>query len=242
MLTPVWPISKFAAVVLLFGLLLSGCGRKADETQDAHMAQVPATMMQALHTMNEHSQALPRTDNLDLHFARLMRENHQAAVSMSALELEHGRNAMLRALARDIHRAHQQLIPGLDSAIQRILDQPPAYPEHTTQSHELGKLLEAATTGLHPMAHHLIAGDTSRTALPAKVEEQRQDAGTGDVDRDYATLLIPHHQNSITLAQAELELGRDEALKKAAYLILIDQQREIDQVRTWLRQRPGNPR
>ncbi|MFC7670553.1 DUF305 domain-containing protein [Hymenobacter humi] len=49
---------------------------------------------------------------------------------------------------------------------------------------------------------------------------------------------MPHHENSIALARAELELGRDEDLKKAAFLILIDQQREIDQVQAWLRQHP----
>jgi uncharacterized protein (DUF305 family) len=51
-------------------------------------------------------------------------------------------------------------------------------------------------------------------------------------------LLVPHHQNSITLARAELELGRDEPLKKTAYLILQDQQREIEQVQTWLKLHP----
>ncbi|MBG8555718.1 DUF305 domain-containing protein [Hymenobacter guriensis] len=233
-------VFKFAAALLFLGLLLSGCGRKTDDGQDAHMAQVPSTMMQALHTMDAHSQALPRTDNLDVYFARLMRENHQAAVSMSALELQHGRDATLRALARDIHQAHQRLIPGLDSAIERMLSQPPTYPEHTSQSHQLAELLEAATKGLHPAAHRSIAGDTARA--PAQVEEQRQDAGTGDIDRDYASLLIPHHENSITLARAELELGRDEALRKVAYLILLDQQREINQVRAWLRQHPGKAR
>ncbi|GAB3308924.1 DUF305 domain-containing protein [Hymenobacter tenuis] len=242
MFAPALSVFKLAAVLSLLGLLLSGCGRKTDETQDAHMAQVPSTMMQALHTMDEHSQALPRTDNLDVYFARLMRENHQAAVSMSALELQHGRDATLRALARDIHQAHQRLIPGLDSAIERILSQPPTYPEHTSQSHQLAELLEAATKGLHPAAHRSLADDTSRPGLPVKSEGQRQDAGTGDIDRDYATLLIPHHENSITLARAELELGRDEALKKTAYLILIDQQREIDQVRAWLQQHPAKAR
>jgi uncharacterized protein (DUF305 family) len=242
MLPPALPVFKFAAALLLLGLLLSSCNRRTDETQDAHTAQAPSTMMQVLHTMDEHSQALPRTENLDVYFARLMRENHQAAVSMSALELKHGRDATLRALARDIHRAHQHLIPGLDSAIQRILDEPPTYPEHTSQSHKLGELLEAATKGLHPAAHRLIAGDTSRAGLPVKIEAQRQNAGTGDVDRDYATLLIPHHENSIALARAELELGRDEQLTKAAYLILIDQQREMEQVQVWLRRHPAPDR
>ena len=41
---------------------------------------------------------------------------------------------------------------------------------------------------------------------------------------------------SIALAKAELELGRDNGLQKVAYLILQDQQREIDQAQAWLTQ------
>lgn len=67
---------------------------------------------------------------------------------------------------------------------------------------------------------------------------KQEDAGTGSIDHDYAALLVPHHQNSITLAHAELGLGRDEPLQRAAYLILRDQQREIEQVEAWLKQHP----
>ena len=67
-------------------------------------------------------------------------------------------------------------------------------------------------------------------------------AGVGSIDRDYAALLIPHHQNAITLACAELELGRDESLQKAAYFILQDQQRETEQVQAWLQQHPVKPK
>ncbi len=44
--------------------------------------------------------------------------------------------------------------------------------------------------------------------------------------------------NSITLARAELGFGRDESLKKTAYFILRDQQRDIQQVQAWLKQHP----
>ncbi|GAB3323191.1 hypothetical protein GCM10027511_31890 [Hymenobacter humi] len=226
-------------LLLATGLLLGSCRSRSDETQDSHIAQVPVTMMATLHTMAEHSGDLMPGDNLDLYFALLMRENHQAAVSMSALELQQGKDPVLRTIARNIYQAHRQLIPGLDSAIARIQALPPTYPEHTPKTHQFAQLLEAATKGLHPAAHRIIAGGDSTQAPPVQGEESaKADAGTGDIDRDYATLLVPHHENSIALARAELELGRDEDLKKAAFLILIDQQREIDQVQAWLRQHP----
>ena len=220
------------ALLLASGLLLSSCNGSQEEATDVHEAGAPDTMMGALHTMADHSQALQPNGNLDLYFAQLMRENHRAAVSMSALELKDGKDPELRSVAQDIHRAHQQLILGLDSAVQHIEALPPAFPDRTTQSERLSRLLEAATDGLHYAAHQTMA----------QAERTAEDAGTGSIDRDYAALLIPHHQNSITLARAELELGRDESLQKAAYFILQDQQREIEQVQAWLQQHPVKPK
>jgi uncharacterized protein (DUF305 family) len=239
MVQPVISVSSTVRTLLVGGaLLLSNCRSGTDETADVHEPGAPTTMIAALHTMAEHSMALPPTSNLDLYFAQLMRENHRAAVAMSALELQRGRDPVLLTIARDIHQAHQRLIPGLDSAIARINAQPPTYPEHTQQSHELAQLLDAATQGLHPAAHRIITGDTIQPRAIITEEKKSLAAGTGDVDRDYAALLIPHHENSISLARAELKLGRDEQLIKAAYLILVDQQKEIEQVQAWLGRHP----
>jgi uncharacterized protein (DUF305 family) len=235
------PVFRSVKALLWAGaLLLNNCRSDSDKTRDTHVPAVPSTMMGPLDVMAEHSQALPLTTNLDLYFALLMRENHQAAVAMSALELKDGQDPVLRRVAQDIHRAHQQLIPGLDSAIQRLRTLPPSFPEHTTQSEELARLLETATTGLHPAAHRTIVQAEGGDGSPnLGMRESREDAGTGSIDRDYAVLLVPHHQNSMALAQAELELGRDASLQKAAYLILQDQQREIDQAQAWLSKHPA---
>jgi uncharacterized protein (DUF305 family) len=231
--TPAWFLAGW--------LLLAGCRSGLEEQADIHEAGPPATMMAALHTMDDHSQTLQPNGNLDLYFAQLMRENHRAAVAMSALELKQGKDPELRRVAQDIHYNHQQLILGLDSAIQRIKALPPDFPDRTTQSERLSQLLEAATAGLHPAAHRIIARvEAGQDSLNHHHTPKQEDAGTGSIDRDYAALLIPHHQNSITLARAELELGRDESLQKVAYFILQDQQREIEQAQAWLRQHPVN--
>ena len=233
--TPTWFLAGW--------LLLAACHSNPKEQADVHEAGPPATMMAALHTMADHSQTLQPNGNLDLYFAQLMRENHRAAVAMSALELKQGKDPELRGVAQDIHRAHEQLILGLDSAIQRIQAQPPAFPDRTTQSERLTRLLEAATNGLHDAAHQTMAQtEGDKTPSDNYFERTAEDAGTGSIDRDYAALLIPHHQNSINLARAELELGRDDSLQKVAYFILQDQQREIEQAQAWLKQHPLKPK
>ena len=50
---------------------------------------------------------------------------------------------------------------------------------------------------------------------------------TGFVDRDFARMMIPHHQGAIDMAQAELRYGHDEKLRRIAQEIIVEQQQEI---------------
>ena len=50
---------------------------------------------------------------------------------------------------------------------------------------------------------------------------------TGDVDRDFAAMMIPHHQGAIDMALAELRYGTNEQLRRIAQEIIVSQQQEI---------------
>lgn len=54
---------------------------------------------------------------------------------------------------------------------------------------------------------------------------------SGDVDRDFVTMMIPHHQGAIDMAVAELRYGTDPNLKRIAQEIIIEQQQEIAAMR-----------
>ena len=54
---------------------------------------------------------------------------------------------------------------------------------------------------------------------------------TGDVDRDFTAMMIPHHQGAIDMAVAELKYGHNEQLKRIAQEIIVDQQQEIAAMR-----------
>ena len=63
---------------------------------------------------------------------------------------------------------------------------------------------------------------------------------TGNVDHDFASMMIPHHQGAIDMAKAELLCGKDPVMRRLAQEILVDQQSEIDAMRLWLRNTTGN--
>jgi len=50
---------------------------------------------------------------------------------------------------------------------------------------------------------------------------------SGDIDRDFAAMMIPHHQAAIEMALAELRYGNNEQLRRIAQEIIVDQQQEI---------------
>jgi hypothetical protein len=59
---------------------------------------------------------------------------------------------------------------------------------------------------------------------------------SGDVDADFAAMMIPHHQGAVDMAQAELRYGHNEQLRRIAQEIIIDQQQEIAAMRLALGQ------
>jgi Domain of unknown function (DUF305) len=54
---------------------------------------------------------------------------------------------------------------------------------------------------------------------------------TGDVDRDFVAMMIPHHQGAIDMAQAVLRYGHNEQIRRIAQEIIVDQIQEIAAMR-----------
>jgi hypothetical protein len=50
---------------------------------------------------------------------------------------------------------------------------------------------------------------------------------SGDVDRDFVEMMVPHHQGAVDMAKAELKYGHNEQLRRLAQEIVANQQREI---------------
>ncbi|MDR3535724.1 MAG: DUF305 domain-containing protein [Acetobacteraceae bacterium] len=54
---------------------------------------------------------------------------------------------------------------------------------------------------------------------------------TGDVDRDFVAMMVPHHQGAIDMALAVLRHGHNETLRRLAQEIIVTQQQEIAAMR-----------
>jgi hypothetical protein len=54
---------------------------------------------------------------------------------------------------------------------------------------------------------------------------------TGDIDRDFVAMMVPHHQGAIDMAMAVLRYGRNEQVRRLAQEIIVTQQQEIAAMR-----------
>jgi uncharacterized protein (DUF305 family) len=54
---------------------------------------------------------------------------------------------------------------------------------------------------------------------------------TGDVDRDFVAMMVPHHQGAIDMAVAVLRYGHNEQVRRLAQEIVVTQQEEIASMR-----------
>src|ERR1700761_4492279 len=54
---------------------------------------------------------------------------------------------------------------------------------------------------------------------------------SGDVDRDFVEMMVPHHQGAVDMAKAEIKYGHNEQLLRLAREIVANQQHEITEMR-----------
>lgn len=87
----------------------------------------------------------------------------------------------------------------------------------------LGFLLGAAAHAAGASSDFAQAMDAAMDRMMAEMHV----APSGDVDRDFVTMMVPHHQGAIDMSVAVLKYGKNLQLKRIAQEIIVDQQQEI---------------
>lgn len=79
-------------------------------------------------------------------------------------------------------------------------------------------------------------GDAFHKEVMAQMNGMKMDMNhSGSIDKQFAEIMIPHHQGAIDMSKAYLKTGaHEEKLKTMANKIIADQQKEIGELKAWL--------
>ena len=62
---------------------------------------------------------------------------------------------------------------------------------------------------------------------------------TGNPDRDFAAMMVPHHQGALDMARDYLQEGKDPEMRRMAEKTIQDQQKDINELREWMAKHPA---
>ena len=101
-----------------------------------------------------------------------------------------------------------------------------------------------AMAQMGPMAGMAPMDETFLQAMAAGMKTMDHDMNAapmdGDVDHDFAAMMMPHHQGAIDMAKAELNYGSDPVMRRLAQEILVEQQSEIQLMQLWLQKKQNH--
>lgn len=163
-------------------------------------------MMDSMHVMMSKMDTMKMTNDPDIDFAAMMRMHHQGAIGMANLELQQGKNDSLKRTAQKVIDEQQKEIQQL-SILLSTFTVDNSDPDFTMeQQNNMEKMGKLADTQLI----------------------------TGDIDNDFATLMIVHHQSATDNASAYLHHGSNADLLIMAKSMVKSQTMEIDELASWL--------
>ena len=83
------------------------------------------------------------------------------------------------------------------------------------------------------MASHAGPADKAFMESMQKMQQDMAMKPTGNTDRDFVRMMMPHHQGAIDMAKVELRYGKDPVLRRMAAGIVKAQKAEIGTMKAW---------
>lgn len=164
-------------------------------------------MMDSMHAVMSRMDAMSKTNDPEIDFPRMMIMHHQAAINMGNVQRQEGKNDSLKRFSQKMINAQQMEIQELSSilATETVNNSVPAFTMEL--SDHMMKMDQVADIQLI----------------------------TGDIDNDFATLMIQHHNSAIENSEAYLMYGTNAQLKSLAQKMIDDQKKEIMELSNWLK-------
>jgi uncharacterized protein (DUF305 family) len=225
-----------AAVVTAVGFAIGSAppasaedlSRRSSAAEAAFLKENDAAMTKMMNDM-----AVKPTGDVDHDFVAMMAPHHQGAIDMSEAELRYGLNEQIRRIAQDIVVEQLQEIAAMRAASGEKLTPT----EATLAASFAGAAAGQGFSSPGPADNVPPSLKTERPFLAqndaamTKMMNDMTIKPTGNIDRDFVAMMVPHHQGAIDMAQAELRYGREAQLRRIAQEIVVDQIQQISLMR-----------
>lgn len=194
-----------AAVLALS--LLSSAGLSA-QARTAAPSAGDRTMMEAMRSMKPVTTKTRPTGDVDRDFMTMMVPHHEAGILMSQAQVRYGTHAALRKMAAG----------------------------DVTDQRKDNESMRGYLRGWKTAAKAVGPRSPSAAMLEDMRAMDRATAGmkmTGNQDRDFIEMMIPHHQAAIDMSAIEMRSGRDARVKKVAKGIFDGQSKDVREMKGW---------
>jgi len=149
------------------------------------------------------------TGDFDYDFANTMMIHHQSAVEMANDVLAKGNNAEVKKMAQNIITTQEAEIATFKSILA---------------NYKMPEIKKESGGAHNELMENMDKMEAKMKAVPM----------TGNADKDFLMMMIPHHESAVTMGEDELSHGNNIELKKMAQKIMEDQNKEIKEFKMLL--------
>lgn len=202
-------------IIPLFALGVAGFTAKMSVSKSNVVHTVSAQqsdpLMESMNKMMKEMHELPMNGNIDLDFASMLRVHHKGAVDMSKIEVQQGKDAIMKKMAQKIIDKQSKEITQLDQLIASLQNAPKNYDPANKQNGP-GKSMNEGMMSMMKM------GKMSMSS----------------VDHEFADMMVKHHKDGIMMSKAIVAYSKTAKLKSMGKMGITDQSKDIREMQQWM--------
>ncbi|MEJ7830773.1 MAG: DUF305 domain-containing protein, partial [Segetibacter sp.] len=162
-------------------------------------------LLKSMNDMMDKMHSMQMTGDFDVDFANMMIEHHQGGIDMAQLEASQGNDEKMKAKAQEILTRQQQEQQQLKDFVQNY--------KKSGMKHGEGEM---------------------QKSMSKMMEKMKSMQMSGNVDKDFATMMSSHHEDGISMSKMELKNGMSDKLKQMSQKSIDHQQKDIKEFQAWL--------
>ncbi len=185
-------------------------------TKQGMAHKVPMTPMHqeyndAMTRMHNEMMTAASYNDPDSAFAQGMLGHHLGAIDMAQTQLKYGKDKEMRALAQQIIAAQETEV----SQMQKWLNSHPDVPAPMADTSAMQRDYTQGMTVMH--------------------DEMMLGIADPEPDMAFARGMLPHHKGAVSMAEVQLQYGKDPEMLQLAQEIINAQQPEIELMQNWIK-------